>query len=106
MAYSGEIEYEQIPYYEVDWSNTVRLVSVKDIEDIPGNMDSIGSIFDIILEGLARVLTTDTFDLTQITFDEERKSKIDKLRFVVLGKARVEELSDEQEYYILLIERI
>ncbi|OXV05317.1 hypothetical protein Egran_06915, partial [Elaphomyces granulatus] len=102
MAVEGPIQYMDIPFDGVNWSEDIRspfkqLVGVIGSQyDIAGDIDAIARDLVLPLQGAD----------VQVVFDQPGGTQPRVLKCVVVAKEKVDRVTDLQKYYVLLVRSI
>lgn len=134
MAYDGEITFDQVPFYKVDWNRNIFHPSKnyrsdeetpeharkpeRDIpkEEVPEHAQKLGlkawarafspTAAAAELTLCAQELSWDLENRGTLVFDEDRKNvEIGVFKCIILGRMRENENSDEQRHFILVVEK-
>jgi hypothetical protein len=102
MAVEGPIQYMDIPFDGVNWSEDIRspfkqLVGVIGSQyDVSGDIDAIARDLVLPLQGAD----------VQVVFDQPGGTQPRVLKCVVVAKEKVDRVTDLQKYYVLLARSI
>lgn len=101
MACKGEIDYEDIPFYKVDWSDSVQFPSREGTEQA-----SSDPVRNTELIARARDFVPGSLGQHTLKFDRGETLDTENHKCVILARMRESLSSEEQEHIVLVVEPV
>jgi hypothetical protein len=99
MAYTGGIEYMDVPYGQVMWTEDIQSPFMSDEHDVSENAKKTGKPFEITTQAWSMVGCCDD----DLILDDADRILAGPRKCVILGTDKVKRLDQSQKHYVLII---